>query len=105
MAEYKNVENFKKLFDEEFKKTRRLIQQGETHLDNLAEGFLEADRVIQKIPTADVVEVVRCEECKYKEDCARQMVHTTRDYMLEQNISSYNRVDFCSYGEKRSEGK
>lgn len=54
---------------------------------------------------ADVQEVVRCEECKYKEDCARQMVHTTRDYMLEQNISSYNKVDFCSYGEKRSEGK
>lgn len=56
-------------------------------------------------PTADVVEVVKCEECKYKEDCARQMVHTTRDYVLEQNISSYNNVDFCSYGEKRSEGK
>ena len=63
MAEYKNVENIRNLFDEEFKKTRHLIQQGETHLDNLAEGFLEADRVLLRIPTADVVEVVRCKDC------------------------------------------
>ncbi|MBE7039119.1 MAG: hypothetical protein E7398_00140 [Ruminococcaceae bacterium] len=52
-------------------------------------------------PTADVEEVVRCEKCDYKDDCARQMVHTTRDYVLEQNISTYNKVDFCSYGERR----
>ena len=56
---------------------------------------------LSKIPTADVVEVVRCSECKYKDDCARQMVHTTRDYVLEQNISTYNKVDFCSYGERK----
>jgi hypothetical protein len=55
MARYIDVENFPALFDEEFKKTRELILQGETHLDNLAEGFLEADRVIRNIPTADVV--------------------------------------------------
>lgn len=55
MARYVDVENFPKLFDEEYKKTRALIDQGETHLDNLAEGFLEADRVVRKMPTADVV--------------------------------------------------
>ena len=47
------------------------------------------------------VEAVRCSECKYQDDCARQMVHTTRDYVLEQNISTYNKVDFCSYGERK----
>ena len=47
---------------------------------------------------ADFVKVVRCSECKYKDDCAGQMVHTTRDYVLEQNISSYNKVSYCSYG-------
>lgn len=50
---------------------------------------------------ADFVEVVRCEKCRYKDDCARQMVHTTRDYIWEQNISTYNKVDFCSYGEMK----
>ena len=59
--------------------------------------------IIKQIPTADVVEVVRCSECKYKDDCARQMVHTTQDYVLEQNISTYNKVDFCSYGERRTD--
>lgn len=48
----------------------------------------------------DFVEVVRCEDCKYKDDCARQIVHTTRDYVLEQNISTYNKVHYCSYGER-----
>ena len=51
--------------------------------------------------TADVVEAVRCKDCKYQDDCARQMVHTTRDYVLEQNISTYNKVDFCSYGKRK----
>ena len=50
---------------------------------------------------ADFVEVVMCEKCDYKDDCAGQIVHTTRDYVLEQNISTYNKVDFCSYGERR----
>ena len=50
---------------------------------------------------ADYAPVVFCVECKYKDDCARQMVHTTRDYVLEQNISTYNKVDYCSYGERK----
>ena len=55
MARYIDVEGYRKLFDEEYKKTRKLIAEGETHLDNLAEGFSEASRVIDSIPTADVV--------------------------------------------------
>lgn len=51
------------------------------------------------------VEVVPCEKCIYKDDCARQMTHTTRDYVLEQNISTYNKVDFCSYGERKMVGE
>ncbi len=57
MSRYIDAEILPVLFDEEFKKTRVLILNGETHLDNLAEGFFEADRVIKKLPTADVVEV------------------------------------------------
>lgn len=50
---------------------------------------------------ADYVEVVYCNECKFEEDCTKQMVHTTRNYVLEQNISTYNKVAFCSYGERK----
>ena len=55
MARYKDVENIRKLFDNEYKSTRKLINEGETHLDNLAEGFSEATRVLDMIPIADVV--------------------------------------------------
>ena len=60
-----DADNVRDLFDAEFKETRKLILAGETHLDNLAEGFTEADRVIWQIPTVDAVPVVRCKECKY----------------------------------------
>lgn len=60
---------------------------------------------VEDAPAADAVEVVRCKECKYQEDCARQMVHTTRDYVLEQNISTYNKVEYCSYGVAKMDGK
>ena len=39
----------RELFDKEFKQTMQLIEDGETHLDNLAEGFTEADRVLFKL--------------------------------------------------------
>jgi vacuolar-type H+-ATPase subunit I/STV1 len=64
MARYKDVEGYRKLFDEEYKKTRELISEGETHLDNLAEGFSEAGRVIDRMPTADVVPKSEVEELK-----------------------------------------
>ena len=101
MAEYKDMTGYRELFDEEYKKTKKLILQGETHLDNLAEGFTEADMVICKIPTADVVEVVRCKECKnysnfdaYK--AKRLDFHFCKKF---NNITREN--DFCSYGERK----
>ena len=54
MARYIDIEGYRKLFDAEYKETRELIYQGETHLDNIAEGFSEASKVIDRIPTADV---------------------------------------------------
>lgn len=43
-----NYKTVSKLLDEEYERIVELIQQGETHLDNLAEGFASADRVIWK---------------------------------------------------------
>lgn len=60
-----DADNVRGLFDAEFKETRKLILAGETHLDNLAEGFTEADRVIREMPTVDAEVVVRCKDCKY----------------------------------------
>jgi hypothetical protein len=58
--------------------------------------------VINNMPIADVVEVVRCKDCKYQDDCDRQVEHTKRDYILEKYITTYEHVDYCSYGERKT---
>lgn len=58
MPRYIDVETIPALFNEEFKETQKLIEAGETQLDNLAEGFTEAEKIVLfKAPTADVQEV------------------------------------------------
>lgn len=56
-----DYEAMRAAFDAKFKETMKLIESGETHLDNLAEGFHEADGVIFRMPAADVVERKRGE--------------------------------------------
>ena len=41
------------LFDKEYRETMKLIREGENHLNSLAEGFSEADKVIREMPTID----------------------------------------------------
>lgn len=83
-----DADNVRDLFDAEFKETRKLILAGETHLDNLAEGFTEAARVIREMPTVDAEVVVRCKDCRKFKTYACRMV-----------ASGYD--DFCSYGERK----
>lgn len=67
-----DADNVRDLFDAEFKETRKLILAGETHLDNLAEGFTEADRVIRQMPTVDAEAVVHgrwTAQCVVETDC------------------------------------
>lgn len=56
---------------------------------------------IQRIPAADVGEVVRCKGCKYYE--------IGKDYEPYCNhwasmLAAVNEGDFCSYGERRDNG-
>lgn len=84
-----------RLFGEEYEKTKELIHNGETHLDNLAEGFTEADHIIKYVlPTVDAVPVVRCKDCKYRDGTPGQP-----------NIlcAQMHEDDFCSYGERKEE--
>lgn len=60
MPRYIDAETIPDLFNEKFKETRKLIEAGETQLDNLAEGFTEAEKIVLfKAPTADVQKVRR----------------------------------------------
>lgn len=99
-----DADNVRDLFDAEFKETRKLILAGETHLDNLAEGFAEADRVIWKMPTVDAVPVVRCKGCIHWDDDPDTY---GSDYGPKGKcMKSFETMcvdDFCSYGEKKDE--
>lgn len=103
-----DADNVRNLFDAEFKETRKLILAGETHLDNLAEGFAEADRVIWQMPTVDAVPVVRCKDCKYYRVSAMLAPNKfcfRLKHPVEGRPIGYNFApdDFCSYGERRDD--
>ena len=86
-----DADNVRDLFDAKFKETRKLILAGETHLDNLAEGFTEADRVIREMPTVDAEVVVRCKGCK----------HEFGGSCIICGFQKRKPEDFCSYGERK----
>lgn len=100
-----DADNVRDLFDAEFKETRKLILAGETHLDNLAEGFTEADRVIRQMPTVDAVPVVRCKDCKSCRKLNRK--DRIEEAYAEGVLWCKNQSDgvwpddFCSYGERK----
>ena len=102
MARLIDAENYRNLFNEEFKKTMELIRKGETHLDTLAEGFTEADRVIRALPTIDPVHAAGacyCRECKhYDHGCC-----VVKRYIGDDHIISMPQDGFCSFGRRREE--
>ena len=64
----------------------------------IIKGYNECETIIEQAPTADVVEVVRCKDCKHwiywsdSKTCSCKIHHicTMKD-------------DFCSYGERRTD--
>lgn len=95
-----DADNVRGLFDAEFKETRKLILAGETHLDNLAEDFTEADRVIREMPTVDAEVVVRCKDCKHYDMGVCLKIYSDGNVHPEA-WQSRKPEDFCSYGERR----
>lgn len=49
---------------------------------------------IKTMPTIDAVSVVRCKECKYKDDIVNYCYENDRNIKAD---------DFCSYGEREGE--
>lgn len=93
-----DYEAMRAAFDEKFKKTMQLIEDGETHLDNLAEGFHEADGVIWSLPTIDAVLVVRCKDCIYSGDAKEN----EKGFLIcPASGMEIMDDDFCSYGERK----
>ena len=91
-----DADNALKAFSVEYKKTKELIDSGETHLDNLAEGFTEAAHIIKYIATTvDAVPVVRCKDCK----------HEFGGSCILCGFQKRKPEDFCSYGERKGKNE
>lgn len=67
-------------------------------------GVIKCSKAIRNAPAADVVEVVRCSECKHHHDPMRcSLWYGTLDdneYFLEHGKDFY-----CAFGERRSENE
>ena len=72
----------------------------------------DALHVIDSIPAADAVPVVRCRDCKYWGDEAGKLQHSdgvlfarckVHNYLIDGRHTGWcpTENDFCSYGEKR----
>ncbi len=60
--------------------------------------------MVDDAPEADVVEVVRCKDCKYRET---RICAITGNEMLSCNYSGFavKPTHYCSYGERRKENE
>lgn len=89
------------LFNEEFKRTKQLIVEGETHLDTLAEGYAEAWHIVNyRALSVDAVPVVRCQDCKWDRPDILLDKHWCSRFCGSMEIRG---DDFCSYGARRED--
>ena len=73
--------------------------------NNRVDGVIDANDIAM-FPTADVVEVVRCKDCKHfdmkKMECQNEEVSTDHEGGASYSLNFYL-DDFCSYGERRDD--
>ena len=98
MAEYKDAEPLKKQIAD-FKRSVNAVKPiNSDYLTGYISALSVVEGAIAEQPAADVVEVVRCKDCKYRktEDCA---MFYECDCGEEHTWENDN--DFCSYGERK----
>ena len=69
-----------------------ILEENSWYLYNEFGSTTQFHELIDKQPTADVVEVVYCKDCKHRNEPSCQIVASMY------GISDY---DYCSYGERR----
>lgn len=96
-----------RLFGEECEQTKELIDNGETQLDNLAEGFTEADHIIKYVlTTVDAVVVTRCKDCKHLCVWNRKDIYAfcPKTNIVFLPFDKDTRTFFCGLGERKDGG-
>lgn len=86
-----------------YKETEKKIKEANSYRMAVVDrDFLD---IINDADTADVVEVVRCKDCKHNTDnggdCDRTLIHTRRNLVTETNEYLYFKLNCCEYGERK----
>ena len=71
---------------------------GGCHIAECFQGY-EANEIVDKMPTVDAVEVVRCKDCKHFWLPQGFCTHDRHEYQTQAVWQEDD--DFCSYGERR----
>lgn len=48
-------------------------------------------------------ELIRCKDCKYRDKCHREVALKEYDEDFDANYVSFQKLTFCSYGERKEE--
>ena len=73
----------------------RAVPEGNWSREKYAQEIM---KVSPAQPTADVVEVVRCEDCIYEEECGREVLVNEYDNDKAVDITGF--LFYCSHGER-----
>ena len=79
----------------------RLVKQKD--IDAVVEDLEERIRRLREMPPADVVEVVRCKDCKYSSPNKVYGCRLERYDFNDESVGMHGE-DFCSYGERKTDG-
>ena len=95
MAEYIDREALIAEINEEIE--HRTSMYTDEQNDYIEKGLRIARKDIKRFSATDVVEVVRCSECKYFGKELKQSKHSCLNYQLPYCLEN----DYCSYGERK----
>lgn len=96
MPEYIDVAELKRQISD-FK--RKIQSPNSDYLTGYVCALSITEGMIAGLPTADVVEVVRCKDCKM----ATEDILLEGFYLCEKDLMLYGADHFCNYGERKEE--
>lgn len=95
MPKYIDAEKLKDIFE----------AKGDMATGTPKQVFYNAAKIVDTLPAADVVEVIRCKDCKNWQNSGSKMGESfdNMQYVGGCKWSCFRRFenDFCSYGEKK----
>ena len=103
MAEYKDITELKKQIAD-FKKA--VHSPNGDYLTGYVCALSATEGIIAGLPDADVVEVVRCKDCKHYDNTEGiQWCHLNSKFgKFAMDWNSFPEDGFCSYGERKDNG-